>query len=52
MTTYTLKDMAEYLPRLEARLKATRSAWMRSEVKKSIELCKAEIERLKADESK
>jgi len=44
--TYTRAQLEEYIQQMEARLKESASAWMKSEVRKGIALAKAELSKL------
>lgn len=43
---YTREQLETYITHMEARLKESASAWMKSEVRKGIELAKAELAKL------
>lgn len=45
---YTKEQLELYIQQMEQRLQTTASAWMKSEVRKGIDLAKAELAKLSA----
>lgn len=43
---YSKEQLESYIAHMEVRLKTTASAWMKSEVRKGIELAKAELSKM------